>query len=837
MANLKVDLSLNDNGLKQQIQQDKQAVKDFGKSVGEQSQNFTKVVGSITNYKRKLSELTKEVISLEMSYANLSDEQKKSDIGAALAKQLNEGKEKAAQLKDQIVDTAAEIKQLSSDSFKTDALTEGISTVSTSMSAMVAVTQLAGGETEKLQSAIAKLILIETASAASVKIINALQAQSALMLSVRKVQEAALTAAISIRTAAEGHGIIATKAATVAQAAFNAIARSNPYVLLFTAVVALGGALYAFASKSDEATEAEKKRQKELENSKRKTEMMEDVQKSYTSTLASTYAQLMTKYTELQASYKSLTSDMQRVQWIKTHQKELDELGLKVNNVKDAENVFNGNTDAIVEAFKARAKSAALAAKATALYTKQLELEQQYFSRYNQRAVKAGDVYHGSDISTDYGRGINKQYSFSHYEANYGNIETRDSGQTWFYTAKGAAEANKKLTETDETLKNIQSDYNDINSQINETVGQMAQLVQNAKTVQQTTNKHTGNTHTSNKPTFAAGSLSDLENQLSDLQKKYKDGLITLTPADYQQKVNDLTKAIESKKIELGLYVPEDKIAKQLQSLTEKNDKIARQRTFSTFDVAVGNDKPNSERDLSYIQSQMNFNDSLIKQLQDLQAEYAKLGEKGADAYKLLGDEIESTKAKQTELGESAKTITSENKRIQENAEQWGKVGSMVGEVGSAFSSLGSSFKSPELNIAGIIAQAISNLIAAYTQASASPAVTGTGWGWLGFAISGLATVASVIAQIHSLSGYAQGGIVSGGSYVGDSQIIRVNSGEAVLTQSDQSRFMRLLDGGSVSNSSNTYQAVEFKVRGSDLYGVLRNYTGIKSAAGQQKKI
>ena len=100
MANLKLDLSLNDNRLKQQIQQDKQAVKDFGKSVGEQSQNFTKVVGSITNYKRKLSELTKEVISLEMSYANLSDEQKKSDIGAALAKQLNEGKEKAAQLKD-----------------------------------------------------------------------------------------------------------------------------------------------------------------------------------------------------------------------------------------------------------------------------------------------------------------------------------------------------------------------------------------------------------------------------------------------------------------------------------------------------------------------------------------------------------------------------------------------------------------------------------------------------------------------------------------------------------------------------------------------------------------
>ena len=48
---------------------------------------------------------------------------------------------------------------------------------------------------------------------------------------------------------------------------------------------------------------------------------------------------------------------------------------------------------------------------------------------------------------------------------------------------------------------------------------------------------------------------------------------------------------------------------------------------------------------------------------------------------------------------------------------------------------------------------------------------------------------------------------------------------------------MRLLDGGTVSNSSNTYQAVEFKVRGSDLYGVLKNYTGIQSAAGRNKKI
>lgn len=104
MSTLKVDLQLNDGGLKQQINADKKAVSDFGKSVGEQAQNFAKVTGSITNYKRKLTELTKEIISLEMSYADLSEEQKKSDFGMALAKQLNEAKDKAGQFKDEIID-------------------------------------------------------------------------------------------------------------------------------------------------------------------------------------------------------------------------------------------------------------------------------------------------------------------------------------------------------------------------------------------------------------------------------------------------------------------------------------------------------------------------------------------------------------------------------------------------------------------------------------------------------------------------------------------------------------------------------------------------------------
>lgn len=53
--------------------------------------------------------------------------------------------------------------------------------------------------------------------------------------------------------------VLATKAATVAQAAFNAVAKANPYVLLATAIVAAGTAIWAFSKHVDEATQMQSK--------------------------------------------------------------------------------------------------------------------------------------------------------------------------------------------------------------------------------------------------------------------------------------------------------------------------------------------------------------------------------------------------------------------------------------------------------------------------------------------------------------------------------------------------------------------------------------------------
>ena len=80
--------------------------------------------------------------------------------------------------------------------------------------------------------------------------------------------------------------------------------------------------------------------------------------------------------------------------------------------------------------------------------------------------------------------------------------------------------------------------------------------------------------------------------------------------------------------------------------------------------------------------------------------------------------------------------------------------------------------------------------------------------------------VAAAIAAARSNTGkkYATGGIVGGNSYTGDRVTANVNSGEMILTKSQQARLFRLANGGQEGGRS-----VEFHVSGTELVGVLNN--------------
>lgn len=74
------------------------------------------------------------------------------------------------------------------------------------------------------------------------------------------------------------------------------------------------------------------------------------------------------KLKQLQSEWKNLKTTAEKDQWLKDNKSNFDQLGIAVNNVTAAENVFVDNTNAVIEALKLRAKAAAAQKLATEKY-------------------------------------------------------------------------------------------------------------------------------------------------------------------------------------------------------------------------------------------------------------------------------------------------------------------------------------------------------------------------------------------------------------------------------------------------------------------------------------
>lgn len=87
------------------------------------------------------------------------------------------------------------------------------------------------------------------------------------------------------------------------------------------------------------------------------------------------------------------------------------------------------------------------------------------------------------------------------------------------------------------------------------------------------------------------------------------------------------------------------------------------------------------------------------------------------------------------------------------------------------------------------------------------------------------AGVAAVIAALSAIGSFADGGIIKGKTSVGDLNLARVNSGEMILNGSQQDRLFRILNGeGSIKQQISSGGQVEFRIKGSELVGVLKNH-------------
>ena len=91
------------------------------------------------------------------------------------------------------------------------------------------------------------------------------------------------------------------------------------------------------------------------------------------------------------------------------------------------------------------------------------------------------------------------------------------------------------------------------------------------------------------------------------------------------------------------------------------------------------------------------------------------------------------------------------------------------------------------------------------------------------------AGIAAVVAALSMIGGFATGGTVGGNSFTGDKLLARVNSGERILPAKKAAELDDFLENVGAGSGGGM---VDFQIRGDRLYGVLRNYTGVKSKTG-----
>jgi hypothetical protein len=167
-------------------------------------------------------------------------------------------------------------------------------------------------------------------------------------------------------------------------------------------------------------------------------------------------------------------------------------------------------------------------------------------------------------------------------------------------------------------------------------------------------------------------------------------------------------------------------------------------------------------------------------------------------------------------------------KQAKEMNKDWQMAASAIQAVGSAMTAI----EDPAAKVAGTVAQAIATMALAYAQASA--ATSNEGWGWIAFAAIGLATMLSSIAAIKSATkGFANGGIVPGGSFSGDNlrtSDYGVNSGELILNRAQQDNIAAQLQGGGMQNLNLTATVTGEQIR------LALNNTGRRTGNGEYLK-
>lgn len=843
-----------------------------------------KIKDSTVNFNQELRKAKKEVMNLAGSYAKLDAAAKQSAFGKEMKRQLDEAKAAAADYIDMQGDLQQELRNLASDTHTLDMLAEGMGVVGDVTAGVLGTIASFTGEEKDAQRAIVAFTTAQSALGAVTKLQNALQMQSNTMMAVSKVQTLAAAAATNVKTAAEGKGILATKAATVAQAAFNTVAYANPYVLLAMAIVGVVAALgtfIAFTHKSADEEEAEQ----------RIAEKSEKVHKAYYDTLNSSLEETIPKYIRLQEEWKNLRSEGEKLQWIKDNQSEFENLGIQINTVEDAENALISNSAAVMESFMKRAKAAAMAAQATEIYRQALEDVQWLEEHRNDNTITDDELQsHGSNrqaagakrhhgggalglgrdrltIDADAAKAQRMADADKKIRQLYQEMAaTTKQGEEALTNAgvKGIEKGNKKknaarksgaketkkiihensLEQAEEEVKTWeqalkQADINDTEliNKIKENLKKAKENVQGIKVklgleVDVKTNKE-----------MLDKVEKDLKSQLDDLKA---DAVIALSKQDYEtldqiskkyDEVNKKLKDYNSLKASVDLQLDGVEVTANMSG--------AKDALSGNFTKSI----QGYQDAISALENRMKEIDWSSLEPDDRTAIWDKYTEK----IKEYKDALEGLSIQMSEsTGSSVEDFI---EKLDKQAEKLDVAASVASSTSSAFSSLGQAFSAAGDesaaaamqvvgSIADMVAQVIPQIISLIGARQAEAMATGVAGAAAMPYPASIAAIASIVATIvatfasilSAVGAFADGGVVGGNSYTGDKLLARVNSGELILNQRQQKNLNGMLDESAMPKAGGTNVTVQGVVRGTDLMLVQRNTSKIMSKAGNSIK-
>lgn len=846
-ADYVVKLTGQDN-LSETINNVKKSLTDVGRETTHLDtikEKFNKIQNSSAPLKRQLRDL--KALMSQMNLDGLSH----TEVFEQMAMY-------AGEVKDSMADANDAISRFADDNFKLAAMAEGFGLITGAVSTATGVLGMFGVENEnvertmlKVQSAIAMVNGVQA-------IATSLNKDSIIMHRLKQIKLAATTAmtqsntvATVANTAANGANTVSVVANTAAAKAWNVVkAVSKALLGDWTGLVLVGAtALTAYAICSDKATEAD-------EEKADATKEVEDSQKSYNQTMTSTYSQLMTTYTKLKNQWNSLVNEHQKTAWIKENKSLLHSLGIEVNNVADAEKAFNGNTDAVVQSFIRRARAAAQMAKMTELYKKQMELIDKRSQVQTQ--IKADAAANGR-----HAKGGDEIKDESFRSSRYGSVG-RDG--KWRFSEQGAKLYSGTDTSTNTQIQSLDKQIDGLNREINKLANNIAKDTEKwtpSSTSSNRGGKTTHNTTTTKNdtPQPVKGSISDMEKQLQKLQSDLKNGFIPKS-AEQQtiDRINNLKEKIENEKIRLGFEAPKEsdaekaaeKYKENLKKLQEKQGDIMTTPSQSSYENAIGQNDYNTKT-IDGIRNQMDFNDQLIKQLEDLKKAYEELGMTGETSYQDINEQIGKVQEQQSNLGNSAKGMKDQSDKFDKQKESLQGLADVSSAVGNSFSTLGNVFSqtgddaaAAAMNVIGTTAQATAEIIpniikligAKQGEAMANGTASASALPFpanIAAIASIIATIVSTFANIMSAVGaFADGGIVGGGNLYGDKVLARLNGGEMVLNRTQQAKLFRIIESGNIGNQSASVSQVNWKIKGSDLYGALTNYKAIKSKQGKR---